>query len=1826
MGCLDDNTIALLADGVLDAAERERADAHIDGCSKCRDLLVGLVGDRTSRRNEHELAIDGDAPTAPTIPLGAAKSAAPLERTPQATGAVWRAGDRVGHYRVLRYLGRGGVGEVYLARDGRLGRKVALKTLRSVLLRSKAAAARFVAEARTTAKLSHPNIVTIYAVAEHEGTPFLALEYVRGQSLHERMRERPLSVQEAARIAIAVAEALVHAHRHGVLHRDLKPGNVLIDTEGRVRVVDFGLAEIVEVEDPPTEDEIPPSTTPAPLEVSSREGTPLYMAPEQWRGHASSPATDIWALGVMLHMLVTRRHPFPTTSLERLGRAVCEESPEQPDAGFGLAPEIGELVARCLHKDADRRPAATDVLDALRALLSAPRHEAMAEDSPFRGLRTFRERDAGVFFGREAEIAAFVERLRTHPVLPVVGPSGSGKSSFIDAGVVPRLKEQQAWLVVRARPRNDPFAALATALLRVDVGSTSGAGELAHDSASSEARRLLAERLRDEPGELSVELRALARSHRMNVLLFVDQLEEIFTLVTDGEVRARFVRAVCAAADDDSDPIRIVFTMRDDFLVRLAQFEEGRSVLAPLMLLPAPSESALKEIIEGPVLVSGYGFDDARLVADMIKAVRGERACLPLLEFAALQLWERRDQQRRLLLRSAYDELGGVAGALARHADGVIDGLSTHDLRTTRLLLLRLVTPDRTRRVIRMHEALDGLGEGAGVVLERLTESRLLSVTRSRGQATGDALIELVHESLISGWTTLSRWIDESHGELVFLEELKEEAELWERRGRSPAALPSGDALQQALVRLARVTSPVPAIVDSFVREAETRRRRRRLRVRASVAALVAVLSCAALGASWVALYVDEQRGRAEEHNAQSLLEGARAAHAQGAVLEARAKLRVALEIQDSVGARALWWQLQDDPLVWRKDIGASVFGVDIDPAGRLVAGASQNGSIYLIDRETRVTRVLRGHDDQVIGIAFSPDGERLASGSLDGRACIWNVSKASVERVLEGPKSGVHGVTFGGDGKLLAAGGYDHTVRVWDVASGRSIHVLAGHEGVVRGVAFSPDGRWLASAGADRVVRLWKLDDGTQHGVLRGHEGEVYGVAFSPDGSLLASSSFDRTVRLWRIPSRQPIRALHGHEGSATSVRFSADGNRVVAGGADGTVRLWDRESGKPVGVVRESSEVWGLAASRDGNLLATGTASSGVSLWDLRTPMPSPDEQVHGDPLLAVDVDPEGKRLATAGNDSNIRVWSADSGRQERLFRLEGSARAVCFNPAKNQLAAAGLGRTIHLWDLHTGTELAVLRGHASDIYGLRFSPDGSRIGSASFDREARIWDAESGRVLHVLGGHGDRVRAVTFSSDGARIATASDDGVVRLWDADTGRLDRELRGHEGRVYDVRFSPDGRWVVSAGYDGAVRLWATDGHGEGADHGVGDKGASDGDHVLGRHDGRVYSVSFHPDGERVVSASADRTVRIWQVATKEHVVLRGHRNEVNAVELSRDGTLLASVSDDGTARLWRLAPPRAAWFGAGFLGSPPSFLSHAGWQALGGSNHDSDVVASTLGADAARWRSFAQTSARFASRSRRDEHMCFHTHDGMLALWDLASDQLVLSRPAADLEQLLAVDGGCLVLSAGRAVLHGRSGAEAVLETPSVATAIGGGQARMLVASSQGIDAFGESGKSDAHYAATAGVTALAEQGPTLVVGYRDGNIELLSTAPGAEGSAPLRPFEHVPASEVVSILLGPEGTIIAGYANGSLGMWDASDGTRLAMAQLHGPVSHLMLYDHALHAATELGRTTSWNLESFYQDRCAVLSEIWRLVPVVWQEGRAHLLAPPESHACAR
>jgi len=719
-----------------------------------------------------------------------ASPAPPSARTP------FEPPDEFDDYVILRKLGQGTTGQVYLAEDSVLARPIAIKFIGADP--DPAARQRFLMEARAAARIQHPNVVSVYRVGELGDRPYIVSELVRGTALSDVAR--PMAWTAALAIAIDLGRGLAAAHRRGVVHCDIKPSNVMMTEDGVAKLVDFGLAHVLREG---TDDA-----------ARTFAGTPDYMAPEVWTGKPPTRRSDVYSVGAVVFELISGAPPFAGVPIDQLAHVTAERAAPPLDS----EPRVAALVARCLERDPDLRfPSGEELREALERLLAARSGLARLDENPYRGLRPFEASHRGVFFGRGLEVGALVERLRTESVVVVAGDSGVGKSSLCRAGVVPAIVDGalgggRAWRALTVVPGRRPLAALAAALDDPEL-----------------AGRVLA-----EPELLARELHR--RAGNDGLILFVDQMEELVTVGDPAEVAA--FDAALARISEGVTGVRVITTARADFLSRLIALPRFGQELSRVLYFvrPLPPER-IRDVITGPAAATNVGFESEAMIGELVDATaQAGSGGLPLLSFALAELWEARDRDRGLITQATLDTMGGVAGALARHGDAVIAAMPSIDRAHARRVMLRLVTSLGTR--VTRSEAELSVSEGTKGAVTALVNGRLLVVHDGEAGAT----YELAHEVLVRGWGTLRDWLDADAEERARRERLAEACTEWQRLGRRPDATWRGPRLVEALALDQANLIPLErAFVAASVGATRSRKWRRRGAV-AGVAVLVVLV------------------------------------------------------------------------------------------------------------------------------------------------------------------------------------------------------------------------------------------------------------------------------------------------------------------------------------------------------------------------------------------------------------------------------------------------------------------------------------------------------------------------------------------------------------------------------------------------------------------------------------------------------------------------------------------------------------------------------------------------------------------------------------------------------------------------------------------------------------------------------------------------------------------------------------------------------------------------------------------------------------------------
>jgi len=1426
-------------------------------------------------------------------------------------------------YRLLERVGTGSFGTVWRAIQPGVGRDVAVKAIHPHLANDPDFIRRFEAEAQLVARLEHPHVVPLYDYWREPGGAFLVMRFLRGGSLAEALDEAALEIDRAARLMEQVSGALAAAHRQGVVHSDVKPSNILLDDEGNAYLSDFGIAKDL--------------AAPEMTEPGAVKGSVLYLSPEQIRGGTITPRTDVYALGLVLYEVLVGEHPFRNVpDIAVYDRQLREQLPSARSRRSDLPPAVDDVIATATAKDPGLRfPDAVSLAAGVRnALSSSPVSIALPAPfetrNPYKGLRPFDEADAHDFFGREAFVERLLQRWRRPGprarFLAVVGPSGSGKSSVVRAGLLPALRRgglegSNAWFITELAPGRHPMEELDAALLRVAARPPPGLLQILE----SGPRGLLqaVDRVIPEGSEL---------------VLVVDQFEEAFTLTEDESERILLLESLRVAAADPSSRARIVVTLRADFFDRPLNYPRfgpllgaSTEVMTPL----APDE--LERAVVRPAGSVGLRVEPA-LVAQVASDVAEQPGALPLVQYALTELFERREDGRLTL--TAYRDTGGVGGALAARGEQLYAARDRVGREAIRQLFLRLVTLGEgvadTRRRVPLSElsAIEVDPEAMQPALDAFGRHRLL--TFDRDPATREPTVEVAHEALLRSWPRLREWIDAAREDVRTLRRLADATAEWERSGREASFLLRGSRLEQFESWVGGTDLAVGRIELGYLRASATqreeerageaaRRARERALERRSVKrarALVAVFAVASLVAASLTVIARHQNRRAEREARIASARELAAAADSNLEVDTQRSLLLALEAVETTreadgtvlpeAEQALHWAVQADRLLLT--VPGTGF-VDLSPDGSRLLASGDRGKAYVYDTETG-TRLLSvdGGDDEIGDVAYSPDGRFLVTSSREGHGYtrVWDA--ATGEQVLRlGLPDGQPvccSSEFSPDGGLLATQAFDGTTYLWDLPRGRQLgHVdafgpiefspdgkriligrevyesnaLDGARSVVSlsgdvavddfpDAVWSPDGRMIARSGSGMVI-VSDARTGERRFTVLPPLGEDFTQAdFGEASDTLATGMGNGTAIVWDISSEgaQEAFTLAGHGAAVRGMVFSPDARRLVTGGADGTVRIWNVAPGGE----REALVVpgWtGVAYSPDGRLLATGSADGAVHLYDATTGRLIRTLGGHTDWVNAVEFRGDGTRLASAAWDGTVRIWDPTSGIETLRLDGQGAAEDVTFSPEGDLIATTSWGGRLRVWDVRTGQPVRTMRDQdgspAQGFFSVAFSPDGTLL-AGSVPPDTYIWRVEDGRILYRLQ-QPEYVLRVAFSPDGRRLATSAFDGSIRMWDVDTGRLIRSFLGNTV-AQSLVFSPDGNHLATLNRDGTLRLWNAP---------TLQQILLIDPHVpaLG---GPVDKLAFSPDGTRLAAAGGDGAVRVYVLPIEQLVLLARARVE----------------------------------------------------------------------------------------------------------------------------------------------------------------------------------------------------------------------------------------------------------------------------------------------------------------------------------------------------------
>jgi WD40 repeat protein len=827
--------------------------------------------------------------------------------------------------------------------------------------------------------------------------------------------------------------------------------------------------------------------------------------------------------------------------------------------------------------------------------------------SPFVGPRPFEPQDRDLFFGRDREADELVSLIVAHRLVLVYAQSGAGKTSLLNAELVPRLVEEGFEVLPLARVRG----LLPEGISPHDVQNLYAFNSLMSWAEEGTSPARLAQM------SLADFLRQRERPHddrglRSPRVIIFDQFEELFTFYPERwRDRAGFFQQVAEALE--ADPLlRAAFVMREDYIAQLDPY----SHLLPERLriryrLERLRRDAALAAVRGPLKDTDRSFAEGaaeRLVEELLKVrvatasgdaveVEGEFVEPVQLQVVCDSLWQSLPPGVAEITQEHLQAFGDINQALAGFYERSIrraaheTGVKENDLREW--FERSLITPAGTRgTVFRGRDETGGIPNAAVDVLENL---------------------HLVRAELRAG----ARWYELNHDR--FIEPIRSANAAHRQRVRGQRSrLATILRMAVGIVGFGLLTW---FVIQSFL-------------VETPVEAFVSILepednTTIAVGDNFtgVAAYIGKER-----------ITSAQVDYGDGAVESLAPQ---AAQEQAAQESNTVKFRLRHRYTV-AGDYHVAVRATEED-------GDVHEGALGVFVRQAIV---LRGHKLDVTDLAFSPDGHWLATSSHDGSALLWDLTAsnpAAAPTVLPHNGNSVSSIAFSLDSRLVATGSQDSNARLWDLTVpdfAVKFITFPGHTGAVRAVALDPDGRWLATGGDDATPRLWDLTQGAGESIaLRGHEGLVLALAFSLDGRWLATGSTDAKVRLWELSNLAagPV-VLQGHENYVNSLAFHPDGRRLASGSLDKSVKLWqldNPEAGYSL-LGDLTAPIAATAFSPDGRWLATGSTDNAVRLWDLSTEGSNPIVlRGHDDAVQAVAFSADGRWLASGSQDTTARLW---------------------------------------------------------------------------------------------------------------------------------------------------------------------------------------------------------------------------------------------------------------------------------------------------------------------------------------------------------------------------------------------------------------------------------------------------------------------------------------------------------------------------------------------------------------------------------------------------------
>jgi WD40 repeat protein len=1133
-------------------------------------------------------------------------------------------------------------------------------------------------------------------------------------------------------------------------------------------------------------------------------------------------------------------------------------------------------------------------------------------------LSAFTEDDKDLFFGRENFAEKLVTAVKKQPLVPVIGASGSGKSSIVFAGLIPRLRAEGTWLIGSFRPQSQPFYGLASALVRIRYSEF-------NKNQQDEQTSNLFERMQGNRKLWQEITDILNENPGKRLLLVIDQFEEIYKPNVKEEEQHKFLNQILDAVKEH-DNFTLVLTLRADFIpfaLSYQPFAEAWSKSDHKWLL-SMNRQELEAVIEKPV--EGKVKIAAKLTERILNAVEGKAGNLALLEFALTELWRQQvDRVDPELTHEAYEEIGGVENALANHAQKEYEKLNEAEQQKAKQIFIQLVYPgqgtENTRRLATRSE----VGTDNWDVVAKLADARLV-VTGSRTPTANlkesnsppaeiEQTVEVIHETLIQKWERLKEWIDSNEGYRAFRtwqERLRANINQWKISQKDNGALLRGFSLNEARNFLKKyrnyITDPderqyIKISLQVF-RNEETLRKKKEFELR-TIYEKNKTLAEAKQQAEAQLIEAKQEQDRIITQAEAQLTEAKQ--EKERIITQAEAQLT---EAQQQAEAQLTEAQQEKKHII-----------IQAEQENKKIIRSGFSGlAVIVLVASTVVGAAWKGLTEAQKGTQLEQAGVnalfQFKSGELS--------SLVSAMQSTQGLQNLI------GDGRDIrdypAVSPVLALQKILDDIHEQN-YFEAG-QGEVKGAVFLPDGKGFITAGEGKenkedTLQMWNLA-GKKEVSLKGLKGDLLSginavsVGGNAQNPVIASAGEDGTVRLWNKSGKEIKQLLaegKPNYDSFTAIAVSPDGQKIIAGKGNGTVYLWDK-SGKQLKTwAAHGNKVTAISFSKNGQTLATAGGEDGLArIWTVTGNKLGELKHPQIKKMLGVSLSPDGKFVATASDDNRARIWTVAGQEVRRLEGHQEWVTVVNFSPDGQSVATGSNDGIVKLWNAKTGDQIQNFQGHRGVVLTASFSGDGKRLVSAGRDGFVRLWNLLDRPVQRLeLTGFKDDVNAIAFSPDGKTIAGAGDEGVMRLWDAKSGKevkvwkeAIQRISSSENNVQDITFSPDGKFIVAGGLNVPIaRVWNLKGS-------LTEPQANlyTNKETQEIHQGDIMSVAVSPDSQLVATGGTDKMMRIWKPKSPNGELVKVTQKQENAifsVVFTADKKQIVTADGDGNVAFWDL-------------------------------------------------------------------------------------------------------------------------------------------------------------------------------------------------------------------------------------------------------------------------------------------------------------------------------